>query len=289
MSIVHQLYGYGEEDNYRKHLEDYQTRSRNKGYITMLRGAVNKVHCITNYKIHYFSSKRKSWMYTTRIFKGNNDSLTEVVNDLSDIFNHPDGLLTRYLRIEPLNSINDPSMRIAVYGYMKKLQKEEMDLGIVKYTVIPGYKSLPKDARVKEHISKSYSWKKDRDDDALTRTRVERLKNIENQIQDMDPNDVMDHETLDFVDCESRPENRTVTLLDFVEYEIERHENILYDQYEDDLALAVGLSLSINLEKSHYFPDVPNDDGSDSSCTCEGNDGSDTFSDYEFIDIPDEI
>lgn len=79
---------------------------------------------VTSYRLSYYSKEHKNWIAIS-VFMANDDCFSEKLNDLSTHSTSQasakdgtivEGILTRYLRFEPLNHHRFPVMRVGVYG-----------------------------------------------------------------------------------------------------------------------------------------------------------------------------
>ena len=70
---------------------------------------------VTSYSVWYRARRSRQWICLGD-FAGNTDCTGERAHSLFHHFNSPGGLCTRYLRFLPTGHVNQPAMRVAVYG-----------------------------------------------------------------------------------------------------------------------------------------------------------------------------
>lgn len=70
---------------------------------------------ITLFRLFRFDADARAWI-EIGVHSANTDATTEKVIDIASSLGHTAGVITRFLRIEPLVSQNQPICRIAVYG-----------------------------------------------------------------------------------------------------------------------------------------------------------------------------
>lgn len=99
---------------------------------------------VTEYDLFYKDESTKRWIFIGR-FEGNNDPTGERLNGLDLFFTSPHGLLTRSIRIQPVQYFNKAILRLAVYGiddrslqsklFVNKEEDEKKDTEVIKYTI----------------------------------------------------------------------------------------------------------------------------------------------------------
>lgn len=91
----------------------------------------------TSFKLRYFDQSSKGWVDSGTLFEANTDTTTEKVQTLHNLFNRPNGLFTRYLRVEPIAWFNQPMLRLSVYGCdQRQVSKLGTDAQVVSYKIV---------------------------------------------------------------------------------------------------------------------------------------------------------
>jgi plasmid maintenance system antidote protein VapI len=85
---------------------------------------------VETFEIYYKDINTKKWIFLD-IFDGNTDVFNETIINLNKYFNTDNGIFTKQLKFIPVEFLNKPIMRIAIYGVNVNNNQKT-----VKYTII---------------------------------------------------------------------------------------------------------------------------------------------------------